>query len=561
MIASVALQGKNRSLAERLAEHQVSGPYPLHMPGHKRNTDLCKMGNPYGLDITEIEGFDDLHAPEGILKEGMERAARLYGAGRSWYLVNGSTAGILAGITALAKPGSTVLTARNCHRSVFHALLINRLDWMSLMPEMLTGNGRNVGDRWGIAGEIRAEVVEKSLKQHKNISLVVITSPTYEGVISDIPAIAKACHACGVPLMVDEAHGAHLGFGGFPGGALAGGADLVVQSLHKTLPAFTQTGLLHIQGNLADPEKVKQALDIFQTSSPSYILMAGIDTCLRKMEEDTGFIRTWREMLEGFYEETGDLQNLRVLPPEEGCLCEKNPVRTGETERMWRRDPSKLVILTAGTGHSGPELVSLLREGYGFEPEMAAADYVIAMTGAGDRPEALRRFAEALKEIDRAWGEEKKKRAGDRLEKTPEELTAGQTGELPEVYAPGMQKESLRGKICPEQVYSLWEAQQLPWEVISLDETAVGRISLDFALPYPPGIPLLVPGERITRESLKLLDQARRAGIPLRGLADQTGKTIRVSTEEETVYEKDPEMAAGNRHHRYDQRDQLLEQP
>ncbi len=507
MIASVALQGKNRSLAERLEEHRDSGPYPLHMPGHKRNTDLCKMGNPYGLDITEIEGFDDLHAPEGILKEGMERAARLYRADRSWYLINGSTAGILAGITALAKPGSSVLTARNCHRSVFHALLINRLDRENLMPDMLRENGIKVGGSCAICGTINKKVVEKHLEQNNNISLVVITSPTYEGVISDIPAIAEVCHAYGVPLMVDEAHGAHLGFGGFPDGALAGGADLVVQSLHKTLSAFTQTGLLHVQGNLADPEKVKQALDIYQTSSPSYILMAGIDTCLRKMEEDTGFICSWREMLDVFYEETKHLQNLQLLPAE-------------------GRDPSKLVILTAGTGHSGPELDSLLREQYGFELEMAAADYVIAMTGAGDRPEALHRFAEALKEIDRTWGEGKKRpdqeeKAEKRLPDRPEEPQ--------KTLLTGRQKGFPESQNCPEQIYSLWEAQQLPGEVIPLDEAAVGRISLEFALPYPPGIPLLAPGERITLDSLEQLDKARRAGIPLRGLTDRTGKTIRVS--------------------------------
>ncbi len=460
------------NLYEKLREHGEHGPYPLHMPGHKRNGQWLSMENPYLLDITEIEGFDDLHEPEGILREGMEEAARLYGADESWYLVDGSTAGILAGIAACTRPGDAVLAARNCHRSVYHGMILNSLVPTYLYPP--------VDPDWRITGSVRPEDVEAALEQPgASFALVLVTSPTYEGVLSDIPAIAEICHRHGVPLMVDEAHGAHLGFGeGFPAGALDGGADLVVQSLHKTLPAFTQTGLLHRQGNRVSGERVKHYLDMIQTSSPSYLLMAGLDRCLSLLRpEKRGWMADWRESLEEFYRRTAGLQTLRIL--------------TG-SPLFFGRDPSKLVISVRGSGHTGPDLMELLRGGYGFELEMAAADYALAMTGAGDRREEIVRFAGSLSEIDARWGEE------------------GGGGEPAPVPRPG----PARVRLAPA------EADRREGVRIPLDEAAVGKISLEFAFVYPPGIPILAPGEEITEEVLAVLKAQERAGLALRGLSE-----------------------------------------
>ena len=240
-----------KSILYRQLERYCSfGPYPFHMPGHKR----CLMpqeGRPYGWDVPEVEGTDDHHEAEGILKEAMDRTAELFGAGRTWYLVGGSTCGLLAGIRALAPRESRILVARNCHKSVCNAIELGNLRPCWLMPPMLPE---------GICGSIPPETVKKALEENPDAACVVITSPTYEGVISDIKAIADICHEKKVPLLVDEAHGAHLGLQpGWPDSAVHLGADLIVESVHKTLPSLTQTALLHLGKNsLADPEEVER---------------------------------------------------------------------------------------------------------------------------------------------------------------------------------------------------------------------------------------------------------------------------------------------------------------
>ena len=485
---SIDREAEIPGLLRELCRNRDEGAYPLHMPGHKRNTEKYRMDNPYGLDITEIDGFDDLHEPEGILAEGMQRAARVCGADESWYLVNGSTAGILAGIAACTRRGDRILMARGCHKSAYNAAMIGGLRPVYLYPP--------ASGSWNISGSIRPEDVEKALASDESegtvprgrIALVVVTSPTYEGVISDIRGIAAACHAHGVPLLVDEAHGAHLVLPGFPESAVSCGADLVIQSLHKTLPAFTQTGLLHRCGNLVSGGRVKQFLDIYQSSSPSYLLMAGIDQCVGWMEQESTPVdaAVWQGMLREFYEMTSGCRSLRVL---------------GREPEFFDRDPSKLVISTRNTGHTGPELMSILREEYGFELEMASADYVIAMTGAGDRPEEIRRFARAICDLDRRW-----------------------SGEFPETGAEDVEVSWNNWRAAA--VMDLAEADDLKNgaggdpgkmpEEIPLDEKALGRISLDFVYAYPPGIPLLAPGERVTEEVLRMADTLRAAGVRLR---------------------------------------------
>ena len=225
-----------RYLDQALEAYGKSDVYPFHMPGHKRNP--LPFPEVYGIDITEIDGFDNLHHAEGILKEAQQRAADLYGSAHCYYLVNGSTCGILASICAAVKKRGRILAARNSHKAVYHALFLSELTAEYLYPAVT---------ECGIQGQITPRQVEDALKKDPETSAVVITSPTYEGVISDIEGIAKVAHVHGIPLIVDSAHGAHLGFGGeFPQNAVRLGADAVIESLHKTLPSFTQTALLHL---------------------------------------------------------------------------------------------------------------------------------------------------------------------------------------------------------------------------------------------------------------------------------------------------------------------------
>ena len=301
-------------MADSILQHQLeklaADRYPLHMPGHKRHLAPAPGLSCYAWDITEIDGADDLHEADGILADAMARTAALYGARRCWYLVGGSTVGLLAGIRALAPFGSEVIAARNCHKAVYHAIELGRLTAHYLPPPVDTA--------FGVYGSVPPAAVEAALTAHPQAKCVILTSPTYEGVLSDIASIAAICHAHNVPLLVDEAHGAHyLPFAaryGWQGGAVAAGADLVVQSAHKTLPSLTQTAFLQLNGGLADPDEVERQLDVFETSSPSYPLLVSLDGCTDWLAADgpAAFAR-WRDRLERFSAAVADLHNIKVM--------------------------------------------------------------------------------------------------------------------------------------------------------------------------------------------------------------------------------------------------------
>ena len=227
-------------LYEKLTAYGNSDYYAFHMPGHKRNMELMRARLPYNIDITEIDGFDDLHHAEGLLKELQENAARVFQAEETHYLVNGSTVGLLSAVMGCTERGGRILMARNCHKSVYNAVYMNELRPVYIYPEF--------SEETDLNGEIHVDQIKKLLEEYEDIQVVVIVSPTYEGVVSDIEAIAEIVHEYKIPLIVDEAHGAHFGFHSyFPQNANTQGADVVIHSLHKTLPSLTQTALLHIK--------------------------------------------------------------------------------------------------------------------------------------------------------------------------------------------------------------------------------------------------------------------------------------------------------------------------
>lgn len=291
-------------IKDELCKLASSDMYPLHMPGHKRRLD-CDI-NPYTYDITEIDGFDNLHAAEGIIKEAEERAAALWGAKSSFFLVNGSTCGILAALsTALPKKGH-LLMARNSHKAAYHAAYLRELQVTYLYP---------VFTEFGIQGGILPEQVEAALEADESIEAVFLTSPTYDGIVSDIEKIAEIAHQHGIPLIVDEAHGAHLGFHPyFPKSAITLGADVVIQSLHKTLPAPTQTAILHWNSSYIKKERLEWFLNIYETSSPSYLFLASMDECVRLLtEEKEKYFDAYEKRLKDFYEKASHFSNVEVM--------------------------------------------------------------------------------------------------------------------------------------------------------------------------------------------------------------------------------------------------------
>ena len=480
-------------LHTQLEAYAAQGLYPFHMPGHKRRMPPAP-GLPAGWDVTEVEGTDDLHDAGGILRQAMERTADLCGADRTWYLVNGSTCGLLAGIRALARRDSEVLCARNCHKAVYHALELSgyRIHW--IMPE--------TDPDWGICGGIRASEVKAALRRHPSAKAVILTSPTYEGVLSEVEEICRAAHAKGIPVLVDEAHGAHLiplsEKAGFPVGALACGADLVVQSPHKTLPSLTQTALLHLQGNLVDPARIEAELDIFETSSPSYPLMASLDGC-------TGILRTqgeelferWSLRLGRFETAIRPLQRIRVLYHGHGGRSDQMTGSAGALLSLY--DPGKILIDAGPAGMSGRELARVLREQWRMETEMTQGSLVLAMTSLCDDEDALDRLAQALLEIDRRAVEDGNEKAA---------------------AADNFQADLLR--LRPAPACTMADAAGQEAEMVPLSQ-ASGRICAEYLYFYPPGIPILAPGEIITRSHLDLLACAGKEGAALYRSSGHTG--------------------------------------
>lgn len=473
-------------LDRRLEEYAQSNIYPFHMPGHKRK---WRAGaDPYSIDITEIDGFDNLHHAEEILKDAQERAADLYGSKQAYYLVNGSTCGLLAAIGAACRRRGSILVARNCHKAVYHGIYMQELTAHYVYPKI---------NAYGIACAITPEQIAKELSQHPDVDAVLLTSPTYEGVVSDIARIVELVHAHGIPLIVDEAHGAHFGLTedeAFPDSAVHCGADLVVQSLHKTLPSYTQTALLHVCSDCVPQKRVEQFLDIYETSSPSYILMAGMERCIRYMRESgTQELCRFRERLERFGSRMAALQRLKLIGRADFSK-----------EQAFGFDASKLLLYTGNAGITGKVLYDMLLQDYGLQMEMATGNYVLAMTSLMDTEDGFARLETALLEIDAQLSHE-----STSGETTQSNVTAASTSEnvsqFAQLYTP------------QEQVCTIAEALDSAQETVEL-KNATGRIAADYIYLYPPGIPLLAPGERITEKAVRDICLCLESGFTVHGL-------------------------------------------
>ena len=465
-------------LYKKLSSYGASDYYAFHMPGHKRNMELMRARLPYNIDITEIDGFDDLHHAEGLLKELQENAARVFHAEETHYLVNGSTVGLLSAVMGCTERGGRILMARNCHKSVYNAVYMNELRPVYIYPEF--------SEETDLNGEIHVDQVKKLLEEYEDIQVVVIVSPTYEGVVSDLEAIAEIVHEYKIPLIVDEAHGAHFGFHSyFPQNANTRGVDVVIHSLHKTLPSLTQTALLHMNGRYVDREKIRNYLHMLQSSSPSYILMASIDECVWAMDERREEIMdTYVECLQQTRERLKQLKNIKLI----------------EAEHF---DRSKIVLSvknlknTDGQVLNGKRLQEMLRS-YHLEMEMASGSYVIAMTGPGDTQEGMGRLVQAVMEIDKSV-------LCEELSENDEDHTI----------------KNISYEMIPlEQAYSSFEAGRMEGESVKWNE-ASGRISLEYVYLYPPGIPMIVPGERITSTIVQKMVKYKKMGFSIEGLSQE----------------------------------------
>jgi arginine decarboxylase len=456
-----------------ILSHLSRSPNSFHVPGHKLGRGLPgELGQWLGaagrLDLTEIPGLDDLHAPAGAIREAQELAAAAFGAEETFFLINGSTAGNLAMVMTACKPDDTILVPRNLHKSVIHGLVLAKAKPVFFKPD--------VDRQFGIASAVSPATIERAVAENPQAKAVLITSPTYHGICSDLTAIADIVHRAGMMLLVDEAHGAHFAFHeALPKTAMESGADMAVQSTHKLLGALTQASMLHVQGPRVDRVRLRKRLQLVQSTSPSYLLMASLDCARHQM------VLEGRERLERALEAANlGADKLRELPHLKLLLAD---------------DPLKWTIQVTGLGMTGAEAYDLLHRERKMTLELSDPYNVLAVLTYADGARQVGRLVEALS-------------------------TLSPKGEPLEV---AVSAEPPTGRT----VVPLHEAFDRESVAVPLLEAA-GCAAAEMVIPYPPGIPLLLPGEEWTQDMIEYVKRLQETGIRFSGSDDTALHTVQV---------------------------------
>lgn len=473
---------------EMLVSHAQKGLTPFHVPGHKQRTVVDQQGGAaaefgmlMGIDVTELSDTDDLHDPNGAIALAQDLAAACFGAEETRFLVGGSTAGNLAMILGICDPGDLVLVQRNVHKSIIHGLALAGAQCVFLTPESDVHSG--------IAIAPSVETVRRAIEKYREAKALILCSPNYYGMTADLTSLIEAAHARRIPVLVDEAHGAHFGLHpAFPRSALQAGADVVVQSTHKMLSSLTMSAMLHMQGDLVYRPAIRQALRMVQSSSPSYPLMASLDLARREIQ----------------------MQGPALFEPALAVAREIREALAGlSLEAIDAADPLKLSIKDEWERLTGFELQAKLEE-QGCVAEMADAKYAVLALGPGTRKEDASVLLRALNLI----AEEMKAR---KVEPSRKEGPTRRNSSTPVQYEGISEPVTIRRRTSSTSSVSL--------------DAAAGRICGEWIIPYPPGIPLLYPGEPVSEATVEALQRLAAAGARFQGAADDTLSTIRVLTE------------------------------
>ncbi len=471
-------------LIEALDAYRRKNPAYFRIPGHRGargvNPVLVERfgADVFSYDLTETPLTDDLHLPEGVIAAAQALAAEAFGAERSFFLVNGTTCGVEAMILSAVDPGETILVARNAHKSALMGVILAGARPAWLMPDTLTP--------WDLSGAVTPAAVEQALVEHPGARAVLLVSPTYYGLCADVAGIAAVCHRYAAVLLVDEAHGAHLCFSdALPPGALSQGADLCTQSIHKTAGSFTQSSMLHLRSARIDPARVARALQLVQSTSPSYLLMASLDAARQELA------------LRG---EGAAARALTLARGAAACLAQYPGVSVLGRAVVGQAgiaalDETRLTFTACARGLTGIALQRRLFE-LGVDTELADHRNVMALVTGGNTDEDLKRLCDAVRAATA-------RPAGAPLHPVPP---------LP-AFPP---------QAMPPREAFFAASRAVCWTA------SIGCVAAESVAPYPPGIPILCPGEVVTEEIVRYVDGCRRDGIPLHGLSDQTLTTIRV---------------------------------
>jgi lysine decarboxylase len=470
------LDQSKKPFFESVLNYISKGRTSFHMPGHTRGRgappELLEFfgKNVYLADLTEVEGLDYLHKPIGIVKEAQELAADAFGVDYSFFLVNGSTVGVIAMILASVKPKEKLILQRNSHRSAIAGLVLGQIEPIFIQS--------NFNSELGIFTGITPDDLLKCIMKNPDAKAVLLTSPNYYGMATDLDGLIKVARDHKLTVLVDEAHGVHFHFNPYlPKSAVDLRADMVVQSIHKTLPSFTQTSILHLNEDKIEKERIQTLLAYLQTSSPSYLFMMSIDA-VRSYMAIKGKEIIDREI------EIANFARAEIKKFKYIKSFNKNDI-IGK-DGVFDFDPTKLTITTKYAGYSGFEVESILNSKFNIEIELSDMNNILCFITAGSSTEDIKKLTSALTYFD-----ENKKIMDNEFEI-----------ELPNI--PPL-------KMLPTLTFS-----KTP-ELIPFSESA-GAISYDVICPYPPGIPLLIPGEIITEEVVEFINKLKRKGADIQGL-------------------------------------------
>lgn len=474
-------------LFDALMEYVDRDTIPFHVPGHKKGQGMDDKfknfvgSNVLSIDVTVFKLVDSLHHPTGAIKKAQELAADAYGSDRAFFSVNGTSGAIQGMILSVVSQGDKIIVPRNVHKSVTAGIILSGAVPVYMQPEI----DRTVGVALGVT----PETVEQTLKANPDAKAVLIINPTYYGVAADIKSIAKIVHSYGIPLIVDEAHGPHLGFcDRLPISAMQAGADMCAQSTHKIIGSLTQSSLLQVRTDMIDADRVQQVMNLLQTTSPSYILMASLDVARMQIATKGKELLDYAIDLAEYAR-----SSINRIP---GLYCFGREVLN--KKGAFGFDPTKMTITCRGLGITGFELDQLLADKYHIQMELSDLYNVLAVGSFGDTRDNIDKLILALGEISAQYRSVSPKPSGFL--------------DIPDI---------------PQQVLTPREAFSSPKVSISL-RGSIGQVSGEFLMAYPPGIPVLCPGERITPEIIDYIEELKDAGLFVQGTEDPQVNYIKV---------------------------------
>ncbi|MEB3219285.1 MAG: aminotransferase class I/II-fold pyridoxal phosphate-dependent enzyme [Nostocales cyanobacterium 94392] len=479
---------------------------PFYTPGHKQGQGISpKLAETFGnavfrADLTELTELDNLFTPNGVIQQAQQLAAQAFGASQTWFLVNGSTCGIEAAILATCNDGDKIILPRNVHLSAISGLILSGAIPIFINPEY--------DSTLDIAHSITPRSLKAALAKHPDTKAVIMVYPTYFGVCGDIQEIAKITHQYNIPLLVDEAHGAHFAFHPeLPISALAAGADLTVQSIHKTLGAMTQASMLHVQGNRININRLNKALQILQSSSPSYLLLASLDAARQQIAlHGTELLTHTLQLADQARNKISQIPGLSVFdfPQLVGASCSQEISQPSKmlSVQNFNLDKTRLTVTVSNLGITGFEAEEILDEQLNVTPEFASLQHLTFIISLGNTATDIEQLVKAFTILANKYSKQSKP------------LVAIDKG-LKNVIS----NLNTRTSLSPRQAFFA------PTETVPIEET-INRTCAEIVCPYPPGIPILMPGEIITPAALEYLQSIQKMGGFISNCADTTLCTL-----------------------------------